>query len=179
MKKLFLLLLLVNLIALVLHFVAPDEPEVVSLSLQTSVKKLQLVTERESAKQEGQANAGSASTAKSSSAENRVSDKSGLGSSRSATKDGSSDCYTLGPFNTGSELLATVVGQLGELGKLEGQRKSEERELRGYRVYVPALPTRDKALTVGKRLAAKGVKDYYVSLEKNYKNIIKMIKNHQ
>jgi len=165
-------LLLLNLVALLVHFVAPSEPSVVSLSLQaaakhTAVKKLQLVSERESAEKSG-----SALTAKSSSSASNAFDKSPLSSKQRSTNRNAKQCYTLGPFNTGSELLTTVIAQLGELGQLEGQRSSEERELRGYRVYIPALPTRERAIAVAKRLAEKGVKDYYVSIEENYKNTV-------
>lgn len=171
-KKIFFLLLLFNLVALSVHFIAPNEPTVVSLSLPADVKKLQLVSERGGAGQDRTASRGSLSIAKPSFSASNTSDKSPLSSKQRFAASHLKHCYTLGPFNTGSELLKTVIDQLGELGQLEGQRESEERELRGYRVYIPALPTREQAIAVAKQLAEKGVKDYYVSLEENYKNAV-------
>jgi hypothetical protein len=70
-------------------------------------------------------------------------------------------CYTLGPFNEEAALL-DIKNQLSEQVAALQVRRREEREPHRYWVYLPPQKSREQAIELGRVLAQKNLKDYYV-----------------
>lgn len=71
------------------------------------------------------------------------------------------ECLEIGPFLTQAD-LRRAVGAL-----TAGARRIQFRETtavvqRGYRVFLPAPPTREAALATARGLFGRGIRDYYV-----------------
>lgn len=75
--------------------------------------------------------------------------------------DAAPTCLSVGPFDTPSALRRAVDRLGGGVGKLQ-YREAQVQSTRGFRVYVPAAATRSDALALARRLAAQGIRDYYV-----------------
>ncbi|MFY2763445.1 SPOR domain-containing protein [Arenimonas sp. MALMAid1274] len=70
-------------------------------------------------------------------------------------------CLTLGPFGTPAELRAAMGALTPRVARIQF-REVAGTQLRGYRVYLPAAPSREVALATARQLAGRGVSDYYV-----------------
>jgi hypothetical protein len=70
-------------------------------------------------------------------------------------------CLQLGPFQTPADLRRAAGVLQPHVGRVQ-PREARATQLRGYRVYLPALPGRDEALSAARELAARGMRDYYV-----------------
>ncbi|KJV36712.1 SPOR domain-containing protein [Luteibacter yeojuensis] len=70
-------------------------------------------------------------------------------------------CLAVGPFATQVDLRSTRTA-LASRTVRSRQRQEQTTESHGWRVFLPAQPTRELALAQAKRLEAKGVKDYFV-----------------
>ncbi|MFN3965469.1 SPOR domain-containing protein [Silanimonas lenta] len=70
-------------------------------------------------------------------------------------------CLSVGPFDTPSALRRAVDALGGSVGKLQ-YREAQVQSTRGWRVFIPAAPSRGEALATARSLAAQGVRDYYV-----------------
>lgn len=82
-------------------------------------------------------------------------------------------CFTLGPFETEADARA-VAGSLDEpVLRREIRRSQAEAEI-GFWVYLPAMPTRERALEVARELSEAGLRDYYVVTAGDQENTISL-----
>ena len=70
-------------------------------------------------------------------------------------------CLSIGPLATPAELRRAMDTLTPLAGRIQ-YRQAIGSRLDGYRVYIPALASRDAALDAGRKLADKAIKDYYV-----------------
>ncbi|MDR6936901.1 SPOR domain-containing protein [Luteibacter sp. 3190] len=70
-------------------------------------------------------------------------------------------CLAIGPFANQVDLRA-ARGAIASRTVRSRQRQEQTSESRGWRVFLPAQPTREQALAQARRLEAKGIKDYFV-----------------
>lgn len=71
------------------------------------------------------------------------------------------ECMEIGPFLTQAD-LRRAVGALTPGAQRIQFRESTAVVQRGYRVFLPAPPTREAALAEARNLFGKGLRDYYV-----------------
>lgn len=82
-------------------------------------------------------------------------------------------CMSLGPFDTEADARA-VAGRLGE-GVLNREIRRGEAEAEiGFWVYLPAMPTRERALEVARELSEADLRDYYVVTDGDQENTISL-----
>lgn len=82
-------------------------------------------------------------------------------------------CYTLGPFTNTAELdsaLELIADQIDS----SQQRQVMSSETQGYWVYIPAVGSREEALTIARQLSEYGVRDYYVVTAGEQENTISL-----
>jgi hypothetical protein len=110
-----------------------------------------------------------------------------LSESESAHQRGSSDeldaapdpnsatphCQSIGPLATPADLRRAMNTLTPLVGRIQ-YRQAHGSELHGYRVFVPALESRDAALEAARKLAAKDIKDYYVVTSGAQENTISL-----
>ncbi|MGF1546449.1 MAG: SPOR domain-containing protein [Thiotrichales bacterium] len=82
-------------------------------------------------------------------------------------------CFTLGPFRDGGTADATAR-QLTAAGGSLTKRSASERRTRGYWVYLPPQPNRQRAQAVADKLAAAGFKDYFIVSDPKANNAISL-----
>lgn len=82
-------------------------------------------------------------------------------------------CLSVGPFQSPADMRRAAATLQPVAGKLQF-RETRSAQLRGYRVYLPALPTRDAALAHVRELAARGLTDYYVVTAGDEQNTISL-----
>jgi hypothetical protein len=82
-------------------------------------------------------------------------------------------CRRFGPFPTQADARA-AMNTLTPLTKRIRVREEHATQTRGYWVYLPAMPTREQALTTARALAAKAVHDYYVVTAGDQQNTISL-----
>lgn len=82
-------------------------------------------------------------------------------------------CVTLGPFETEADARA-VAGRLEEDVLNREIRRSQAQAEIGHWVYLPAMPTRERALEVARELAEAGLRDYYVVTAGDQENTISL-----
>jgi hypothetical protein len=70
-------------------------------------------------------------------------------------------CLAIGPFTNQVDLRSTRTAMASRTVRSR-QRQEQTSESHGFRVFLPAQPTRDLALAQARRLEAKGIKDYFV-----------------
>ncbi|MDQ0010668.1 hypothetical protein J2T07_002874 [Luteibacter jiangsuensis] len=70
-------------------------------------------------------------------------------------------CLALGPFANQVDLRAARTAIASRTVRSR-QRQEQTSESHGWRVFLPALATREQALAQARRLDAKGIKDYFV-----------------
>ena len=82
-------------------------------------------------------------------------------------------CYSIGPFS--SESGAAEAGQtLNSLGLVSEQREEVRRELTGYWVFIPPLPSRAKAKKLAATFKGLGIKDFQIVPSGPKKNAISL-----
>ena len=82
-------------------------------------------------------------------------------------------CIEIGPFQTQSD-VRQAEQSLGAVGRPLATREAIERRFRGYWVFLPASPSRDRALVTARDLAAAGIRDYYVVTAGDRENMISL-----
>lgn len=82
-------------------------------------------------------------------------------------------CFTVGPFIDDDSLQQAQ--QLFSRQQINYQQRTfTEPELFGYNILIPAFATREEAVEMVDVLVAKGVTDYYVMTEDEFKNAISL-----
>jgi hypothetical protein len=149
----FLLLLALNIgVACWLYF-APQSSASQLPATDRGVPKLVLLSEQEHA---GEANAAELATAPESFA------------------DISNDtCTSIGPFGTQADMRGALNALTPLVSRIQ-YREAHATETRGYWVYLPAMASREQALTIARQLSAKGVRDYYVVTAGDQQNTISL-----
>lgn len=82
-------------------------------------------------------------------------------------------CYTLGPL-TSEKSRDTLITRLQDLDVNVESRSLEQRETIGYWVFLPPLENRKAALAIAEELAKKGIKDYYVVTDDEYRHAVSL-----
>jgi len=72
-----------------------------------------------------------------------------------------SECLEIGPFLTQSDLRRALTALTPGAQRIQF-REANALVQRGYRVFLPAPPSREAALAVARGLFGRGVRDYYV-----------------
>lgn len=82
-------------------------------------------------------------------------------------------CGTLGPFMTTVDMRAALQTLSSHVARIQ-YREEQMRRSHGYWVHLPAAPSREAALDEARRLAAKGIHDYYVVTAGDSQNTISL-----
>lgn len=85
----------------------------------------------------------------------------------------SDHCFTLGPFTTEADVRGALDALTPQVAGIQF-RQEQSTASRGWWVYLPALPNRDKALETARQLSDKGVRDYYVVTAGDRQNTISL-----
>lgn len=153
LRVLFLLLLALNLgVAGWLYF-APQPVQTEIERTDTGIPPLVLLAERDGG---GDANAAELAAAP---------------ESRSALRH--DRCLGIGPFPTQAD-TRRALNLLTPLVERIQFREARAIQPRGYWVYLPAMNTREQALSVARQLSGKGVRDYYVVTAGDQQNTISL-----
>ena len=86
---------------------------------------------------------------------------------------GNDECHSIGTFPTQADVRA-AIGTLTPLVRRIQFREAHSTQARGYWVYLPALATREQALSTARQLSSKGVRDYYVVTAGDQQNTISL-----
>jgi hypothetical protein len=149
----FLLLLALNIgVGCWLYF-APQSSASQLPATDPGVPKLVLLSEQEHA---GDANAAELTTAPESTADLR-----------------NDTCTSVGPFGTQADMRGALNALTPLVSRIQ-YREAHATETRGYWVYLPAMSSREQALTIARQLSAKGVRDYYVVTAGDQQNTISL-----
>ena len=149
----FLLLLALNIgVGCWLYF-APQSSASQLPATDSGVPKLVLLSEQEHA---GEANAAELATAPESTADLR-----------------NDTCMSIGPFGTQADMRGALNALTPLVSRIQ-YREAHATETRGYWVYLPAMASREQALTIARQLSAKGVRDYYVVTAGDQQNTISL-----
>jgi len=70
-------------------------------------------------------------------------------------------CVSIGPFTTQADMRAAMNALTPQVARIQF-REQRTTEVRGYWVYLPAPPSREKALAMARQLSGKGLSDYYI-----------------
>jgi len=70
-------------------------------------------------------------------------------------------CYTVGVFNAKSEIQPVLDALKDSVLKIRTRKVISTQEA-GYWVYIPALKSRQEALSIGRKLSENAIEDYYV-----------------
>lgn len=71
------------------------------------------------------------------------------------------ECFSIGPFQSLAD-LRRVSAALEPALQSQQMREANGIEARGYRVYLPAFPSRQQALESARALEERGLRDYYI-----------------
>jgi len=82
-------------------------------------------------------------------------------------------CGTLGPFMTTVDMRTAMQALSPHVARIQYREEQVSRS-HGYWVYVPAASSREAALDEARRLAAKGIHDYYVVTAGDSQNTISL-----
>lgn len=82
-------------------------------------------------------------------------------------------CLTLGPFETEADARAAAGRMQDAVLNREIRRSESEAEI-GHWVYLPAMPTRERALEMARDLSEAGLRDYYVVTAGDQENTISL-----
>ena len=152
-RVLFLLLLAMNIGGGCWLYFAPQRHAAASPVTDAGVPKLVLLSERE---RPGEANAAELASAPESAADLR-----------------NDTCLSIGPFPTQADMRAAFNALTPVVARIQ-YREAHATETRGYWVYLPALASREQALTAARQLSSKGVRDYYVVTAGDQQNTISL-----
>lgn len=87
--------------------------------------------------------------------------------------DADERCFSLGPFPTEADVRAALNALTPHVSRVQ-YRTAQTTASRGWWVYLPAFPSREKALETARTLAAQGVQDYYVVTAGDNQNTISL-----
>ena len=93
--------------------------------------------------------------------------------SASTTPSAADACSSLGPFMTTVDMRAAMQALSPHVARIQ-YREEQVRRSHGYWVYLPAAADREGALDAARRLAAKGIHDYYVVTAGDSQNTISL-----
>lgn len=82
-------------------------------------------------------------------------------------------CSTLGPFTTATDMRAAMSTLTPHVARIQYREQPVNRS-HGYWVYLAATATREQALDEARKLAAKGVRDYYVVTAGDAQNTVSL-----
>lgn len=82
-------------------------------------------------------------------------------------------CFSLGAFPTQADMRSALDALTPHVARIQFRREFATRS-RGWWVYLPALPSRDRALEVARKLSSEGVRDYYVVTAGDRQNTISL-----
>ncbi len=82
-------------------------------------------------------------------------------------------CYSLGPF-TEEKAVKSAASTLKKLGMVTTYKSETRREVSGYWVYIPPLPSRKDARSVISMLKKRGIKDFLIVSNGIKKNAISL-----
>ena len=82
-------------------------------------------------------------------------------------------CESIGPFPTQADMRVAMQTLTPHVPRIQ-YREEQTHQSRGFWVYLPALPTRDDALTTARALSSKNVRDYYVVTAGDQQNTISL-----
>lgn len=82
-------------------------------------------------------------------------------------------CFALGPFATEADVRKALDALSAHVAGIQF-RQEQSTASRGWWVYLPALPDRDAALEMARKLSDKGVRDYYVVTAGDRQNTISL-----
>jgi hypothetical protein len=82
-------------------------------------------------------------------------------------------CATLGPFTTAADMRSALATLSPHVARSQ-ERSANASRPRGYWVYLPATASREAALDEARRLAAKGINDYYVVTAGDAQNTVSL-----
>ena len=82
-------------------------------------------------------------------------------------------CTSIGPFGTQADMRGALNALTPLVSRIQ-YREAHATETRGYWVYLPAMSSREQALTIARQLSAKGVRDYYVVTAGDQQNTISL-----
>lgn len=82
-------------------------------------------------------------------------------------------CFTLGPLLNEKD-KDVLLARLTDMGFKAESRSIEQRETTGYWVFLPPSKNRKEALALAETLASKGIKDYYVVTDKEYRHAVSL-----
>ena len=152
-RILFLLLLALNIGVAAWLFLAPQPTARAFAPVDPGVAELVLLSERD--------RGGEASAAELASAPEAEADL------RNET------CVSIGPFPTQADMRAALNSLTPLVPRIQ-YRDAHTTETRGFWVFLPAQPSREKALTLARALSSKGVRDYYVVTAGDQQNTISL-----
>lgn len=96
----------------------------------------------------------------------------GVATSRAAPL-ASERCTTLGPFDTDVDMRAAMRALSPHVARIQFHVEQVSAS-HGFRVFLPAAPTREAALQEARKLAAKGIGDYYVVTVGDQQNTVSL-----
>jgi hypothetical protein len=82
-------------------------------------------------------------------------------------------CVSIGPFPTQADMRAALNALTPLVPRIQ-YRDAHTTETRGFWVFLPAQPNREKALALARALSSKGVRDYYVVTAGDNQNTISL-----
>lgn len=82
-------------------------------------------------------------------------------------------CRTLGPFTTTADMRAAMATLTPHVARIQYREQPVSRS-HGYWVYLPPTATREQALDEARKLAAKGIRDYYVVTAGDAQNTVSL-----
>ncbi|MBS0557721.1 MAG: SPOR domain-containing protein [Proteobacteria bacterium] len=153
LRILLLLLLALNLGVGVWLFLAPQPQAHAFAPTDPGVAELVLLSERDRG---GDASAAELSTAPEPAADLR-----------------NDTCVSIGPFPTQADMRAALNSLTPLVPRIQ-YRDAHTTETRGFWVFLPAQPSREKALMLARALSNKGVRDYYVVTAGDQQNTISL-----
>ncbi|MBL4773562.1 MAG: SPOR domain-containing protein [Alcanivoracaceae bacterium] len=71
------------------------------------------------------------------------------------------ECYSVGAFNSKSEISPIIDILKNDVIKIRTRKVISTQEA-GYWVFIPAMKSREEALSIGRQLSQLNIKDYYV-----------------
>ena len=82
-------------------------------------------------------------------------------------------CSTLGAFSTAADMRAAMQALSPHVARIQ-YREEQVSHSHGFWVYLPATPDRESALDEARKLAAKGINDYYVVTAGDSQNTVSL-----
>ena len=152
-RLLFLLLLALNIGVAAWLFFAPPPQAHAFAPADPGVAELVLLSERDRG---GEASAAELASAPEAAADLR-----------------NESCVSIGPFPTQADMRAALNSLTPLVPRIQ-YRDAHTTETRGVWVFLPAQPSREKALALARALSSKGVRDYYVVTAGDQQNTISL-----